>query len=168
MPASEFALQYFNQTSPYDNYKAHFNPNASDPCMRHNNVILDPLDFSGTAYIAVGPISNFTSDFQSCCAIKTANPIQNYDAGNNRGKAPEYDSPKSCFYYCTFNGTYRDVDAVINCTKQKAEGIGAHDRYILAASPDWPGESGGVRIGAKIGVWKWAVFGLMIVGAASL
>ena len=164
--ASKFAWQYNTETSAYANYTAHFNPNASDPCMRDTNYLGAPPDFSGTAYVAIGPISNFSSLFQSCCPNKTANAIQNYGGDMNRGNFA--DPPKECYYYCTFNGTYRDVDAAMNCTKQKAEDNGDHDRLIWAATPDYPGESGGVRVGAKVGAWKWAVLGLMVAGAASL
>lgn len=168
MSASKFALQYTAQTSPYANYTSHFSPNATDTCMRHGNVILSPLDFSGTAYVAIGPISNFSSTFASCCPNKTANAVQNYNGGNNRGKAPEYDAPLECFYLCSWNGTWRDVGEAVNCTRDKAEANGDFDRLILAATPDWPGESGGARTGAKIGVLKWAVLGLVVGAAAGL
>ncbi|KAJ4333115.1 hypothetical protein N0V87_007844 [Didymella glomerata] len=168
MSSSDPALHYSVQTSPYANFSKSFTHNATDPCMRHANVILRPLDFSGTAYVATGPISNFSSLFQSCCPNKTANAIQNYNGGNNRGNAPEYDSPLECFYYCSFNGTSHDVGAALNCTKQKAEENGDHDRYILAAGPDSPSESRGVQVGAKTGAWKWAVLGLVVVGAVGL
>ncbi|KAF3039457.1 hypothetical protein E8E11_005235 [Didymella keratinophila] len=169
MSSSESALSWTAHTTPYaDNYTLHFTPNATDPCMRHNAGLLPPLNFSGTAYVAIGPISNFSSSFQSCCPNKTANAIQNYNGGDNRAKAPWYDAPMECFYYCSFNGTYRDVDTAVNCTIQKADENGDFGRSLWAASPDRPQESGGVRVRAKIGAWKWAVLGLVVAGAAGL
>ncbi|KAF3031843.1 hypothetical protein E8E12_002107 [Didymella heteroderae] len=159
------ALQYSTQTTPYANSTAHFNFNSTDPCMRHTNAILPPLEYSGTAYVAIGPISDFSSTFQSCCPNKSSNAIQNYHGGSNRS---DDDAPLSCYYYYSFNSTYREVDAALNCTKQKAEENGDLYRLILAASPDWPGESGGTRTGARVGAWKWAVLGLVLVGAAGV
>lgn len=165
MPDSNTTFPFWTETSPYANYSTHFTPNATDPCLRHNNALLAPLDYPSTAYIAIGPVSNFSSALHSCCPNKAANAVQNYDGGNNRGKAPEYDPPLQCYYFCSWNGSYVDVDAALNCTKKVAEESGEHDRYVLAASPDSPKVSAGVRGGGLVGAWKCAVLG-MLVGAA--
>ena len=168
MSYPELAPSWTFHTTDYpDNYTLHFTPNATDPCMRTNPGLLPPLNYSGTSYVAIGPISNFSSIFQSCCPNKTADAIQNYNGGLNRAKAPWYDAPAECFYYCSFNGTNRDIKAAVNCTIQKADENGDLGRGLWAG-PAQPMESGGLRIGARIGMWKWAVLGLVIIGGAGL
>lgn len=61
---------------------------------------------------------------------------------------------------------WSDVERAVNCTKQKAGENGNLDSYVWAASPDWPGQSGGMQRGAELGVWKWAMLGVAIVCAA--
>jgi hypothetical protein len=154
------ALQLSAQTAP--NHTV-FSPNATDPCMRHTGALLPPLEYPGTAYIAIGPVANFTALFQSCCPNKTPG-IQNYYGGPNRDDG---DAPRECYYYCAFNGSYAQVEAALNCSKCAAEGEGKGGVALLGASPDWP-KSAGRRSGAGVGVWKWVVLGLVVGGAGGL
>ncbi|KAJ8112400.1 hypothetical protein OPT61_g5226 [Boeremia exigua] len=154
------AYQFVGQTTPSANYTSTWNSNSTDPCRAHGNDNTAPTHVhSSTAYVAIGPISNFTTAVHACCPNHTANATQNYDGGP---------APLSCYYYCAFNGTFEDAKAALQCTQQKAEDGGEHDVLVWGASLDWPGQSLGVRMGAKIGLWKWAVLGLVVVAAARL
>lgn len=140
--------------------------NLTDPCTSRGISLSTPRPTVSGPYVAIGPISNFSTAITSCCSAYTNDSYVSSYAGG--------DASPSCYYYCSFNGTLEDMREVMACQKGAAEekrrqqGGDGSGFLSIGSHPDLNDKPSIAAVGVespRLGAWRSVVLGLAIFGA---